>query len=56
MILYLSSYKLGNKTEFLKKWINENGNKLALIVNARDAKEQNERKNSRKHPLHLYTP
>ena len=42
MILYLSSYKLGNKTEFLKKWINKNGNKLALIVNARDAKEQND--------------
>lgn len=42
MDLYLSSYKLGNKTTYLKKWIEEkNNNKILLIKNARDAKEQN---------------
>lgn len=42
MILYLSSYKLGSKEDFLKEWISKNGNKLALIKNARDLKEQTE--------------
>ncbi len=42
MKLYLSSYKLGNKTEFLKKWIEENDNSIVLITSARDAKEQND--------------
>lgn len=36
MKLYLSSYKLGNKTEVLKKWIEENGNKIVIITNSRD--------------------
>ena len=36
MKLYLSSYKVGNKTEELKKWILENNNKIAIIANARD--------------------
>lgn len=40
MILYLSSFKLGNKTEYLKDWIKENNNKIALITNARDLKVQ----------------
>ena len=42
MNLYLSSYKLGNETAYLKKWIKENGNSILLVKNARDAKEQNE--------------
>ncbi|MDD4796285.1 MAG: Type 1 glutamine amidotransferase-like domain-containing protein [Eubacteriales bacterium] len=37
MKLYLSSYKLGNSTDALKEWISENGNRMALIPNARDA-------------------
>lgn len=40
MNLYLSSYKLGNEIEYLKKWIRENDNKVLLIKNARDVKEQ----------------
>ena len=31
MKLYLSSYKLGDKTEELKKWIVEHNNKICLI-------------------------
>lgn len=33
MKLYLSSYKLGNRKEELKKWIYEHGNKICLIPN-----------------------
>ena len=36
MLLYLSSYKLGNDKELLKKWIKDNGNKIMLIANSRD--------------------
>lgn len=43
MNLYLSSYKLGNKVQFLIEWIKENGNEILLIINARDAKEQSVR-------------
>lgn len=46
MYLYLSSYKLGNETTYLRKWIKENDNKILLIKNARDAKEQNEEEKS----------
>ena len=42
MKLYLSSYKLGNKTDFLKDWIRENDNKILLIKNSRDGKIQDE--------------
>lgn len=42
MKLYLSSYKLGNKTEYLKEWIKDNNNRVLLIINARDTKEQND--------------
>ena len=42
MLLYLSSYKLGNRISDLKAWIKDNGNKILLIANARDAKVQNE--------------
>ena len=44
MKLYLSSYKLGNKTEELKKWIKEHGNKIILIPNSRDVFEDGPRK------------
>ena len=40
MLLYLSSYKLGNRTDILKKWIKENGNKIVFIANARDWKPE----------------
>lgn len=40
MVLYLSSYKLGNRIDVLKKWIEKNNNKILLIPNARDAKEK----------------
>ena len=34
MKLYLSSYKVGDRTEELKKWIEEHGNKICLIPNS----------------------
>lgn len=43
MKLYLSSYKLGNEIEELKKWIEEYGNKIVLIPNSRDIYEDSER-------------
>ena len=43
MKLYLSSYKLGNNTDELKKWIEEKGNKIVLIPNSRDIYEDSER-------------
>ena len=36
MLLYLSSYKLWNKKDILKKWIKENGNTILIIANSRD--------------------
>ncbi len=37
MELYISSYKLGRKTDFIEKWINENDCKeILLITNAKD--------------------
>ena len=47
MKLYLSSYKLGNKTEELKKWIKEHDNKICLIPNARDVYPDGEKKTSK---------
>ena len=44
MKLYLSSYKLGNKIEELKKWITEHNNKICLIPNSRDVYPDGERK------------
>ena len=44
MKLYLSSYKLGNQTEFLEGWIKNHGSKLALLPNARDCYPDDERK------------
>jgi len=43
MKLYLSSYKLGNNVDELKKWIEEKGNKIILIPNSRDIYEDGER-------------
>ncbi|MBR2240297.1 MAG: Type 1 glutamine amidotransferase-like domain-containing protein [Clostridia bacterium] len=43
MELYISSYKLGNKTDFIKKWNNEhNCNNILLITNARDTYVQDD--------------
>lgn len=44
MKFYLSSYKLGKKTEELKKWIKEHNNKICLIPNSRDVYPDGERK------------
>lgn len=44
MRLYLSSYKIGNRKEELKKWIYEHGNKICLIPNSRDIYPESERK------------
>lgn len=44
MKLYLSSYKLGDKKEELKKWIVEHNNKICLIPNSRDVYPDGERK------------
>ena len=47
MKLYLSSFKIGNKTEELKKWIKENNNKICLIPNSRDMRPESEAKRLR---------
>lgn len=47
MKLYLSSYKVGDKVEELKKWINEHNNKICLIPNSRDIYPESERKTSK---------
>ena len=45
MKLYLSSYKLGNSTDELKKWLqNSENHKIALIINSRDMFPDSERK------------
>lgn len=45
MKLYLSSYKLGNSTDELKKWLQTSeNNKIALIFNSRDMFPDGERK------------
>lgn len=36
MKLYMSSYRLGNKIDYLKDWIKNNDNKIAVIPNALD--------------------
>lgn len=48
MELYISSYKLGNKTDFIKKWIKEhNCNNILLITNARDTYVQDDAEKNR---------
>ena len=44
MNFYLSSYKVGDKSDELKKWINQHGNKICLIPNSRDIYPASERK------------
>lgn len=44
MNFYLSSYKIGDKADELKKWINQHGNKICLIPNSRDIYPESERK------------
>lgn len=44
MKLYLSSYKVGNKADELRKWITEHNNKICLIANSRDVFPDGERK------------
>jgi len=46
MKLYLSSYKVGNRIEELKKWIDEHGNKICLIPNSRDIYPESEKKSN----------
>jgi len=41
--MYLSSYKLGDKTDELKKQIEKGDNKICLVINSRDQWEGNER-------------
>lgn len=45
MLLYLSSNKFGQDTEFLQEWIKKHNNKLLLIINALDAKDEAKIKN-----------
>jgi len=46
MKLYLSSYKFGNDTKYLKDWISKNNNKILLIFNALDAKGEEKTRNN----------
>ena len=43
MKLYLSSFKLGNNSNYLKNWIKENNNKILLIPNARDSRPKTQK-------------
>ena len=40
MFLYMSSQKFGQDTKFLKDWINQHDNKIFIIPNALDAKDE----------------
>lgn len=40
MILYISSKQFGNQIDFLKNWIMKNNNRILLIANALDAKDE----------------
>ena len=44
MKLYISSYKLGNRVDMLKKWIKDYDNKIMMIPNSRDGYPDGERK------------
>lgn len=44
MLLYLSSYKLGEEIDVLRDWIKENGNKIVLIANSRDWSPESQQK------------
>lgn len=44
MRFYLSSYKVGNRAEELRRWIAGRSNRICLIPNSRDAYPESERK------------
>lgn len=44
MKLYLSSYKLGNQTDYLSNWLQNNSNEIMVIANALDCFPDGERK------------
>jgi len=44
MKLYLSSYRIGEKTDILKEWIKDNGSRICIIANAKDQYPDGERK------------
>ena len=46
MILYISSKQFGCQTDFLKNWITKNNNRVLLIANALDAKDEMKIKNN----------
>ena len=46
MKLYLSSKGLGNNVSFLKEWISYHNNKVLLIINALDSKDEVKKNNS----------
>ena len=46
MKLYLSSKGLGNNESFLKEWISNHNNKVLLIINALDNKDEVKKNNS----------
>lgn len=47
MQLYLSSYRLGNDSSFLKKWCSEHNNNIVVIPNAADHLEDGEEKTNK---------
>lgn len=49
MLLYISSYRLGNRTDVLQKWIKTHDNRMALITSARDGYPDSERKTASIH-------
>ena len=53
MVLYLSSQKFGEKTEYLREWIKEHDNKILLIYNALDAKGTEKINNNVKEDIFL---
>ncbi len=47
MELYLSSYRLGGRRDFLEEWIRDQGNKILVITNAMDAYKDENVKNTK---------
>lgn len=44
MQLYMSSYKMGNRTDVLKNWIENHDNRIMMITSARDGFPDSERR------------
>lgn len=53
MQLYMSSQKFGNKIDILKKWIKEHDNKILLIFNALDVKDEKKIESNIKEDVNL---